>query len=95
MRNLQRQTLDAIVKAGKTIEDIAYCNITLVTNNEPQEILKGRIFDIHKLDFMYDNGYGGQLVYGFIVFNNRSWLERQEYYGSLWTYNKQCPSEPE
>jgi len=32
----------------------------------------------------YDSGFGGQMVYGIIVFDNQSWLERREYDGSEW-----------
>lgn len=96
MRNLQKETLNAIVQAEKTVEDIAYCNITMgTTSNEQEELLKGKIFDIHKLDFMYDNGYGSQKIDGFIVFNDKTWLERSEYDGSEWWDYKECPSEPE
>jgi hypothetical protein len=44
------------------------------------------------LDFEYDNGYGGQNLFGYVVFDDRSWLERHEYDGSeRWDY-KQTPS---
>ena len=96
MRNLQRQTLDAIVQASKTVEDIAYCNIKMRSiSYEQKELLKGKVFDIDKLDFMYDDGYGSQLIYGFIVFNDKTWLERSEYDGSEWWDYRKCPSEPE
>lgn len=95
MKNLQRQTLDSIVRAGKRVEDIAYCNITMgAISYEQEELLKGKVFDIDKLDFMYDDGYGSQLVHGFIVFNDKTWLERSEYDGAEWWDYRKCPSEP-
>lgn len=94
MRNLQRETLDAIVRAGKTVEDIAYCSITIDVNYKQQELLKGKILDIDKLDFMYENGYGSQKINGFIVFNDKTWLERSEYDGSEWWDYRKCPSKP-
>ena len=36
------------------------------------------------LDFDYDNGYGGQLLYGVIFCENGIWLQRGEYDGSEW-----------
>ena len=41
------------------------------------------------LDFEYDEGYGGQELFGIVWFNDGSWLERWEYDGSEgWTYKK-------
>ena len=97
MRNLQRETLDAIVQAGKTVEDIAYCNITMgAISYEQEELLKGRVFDIDKLDFMYYNGHGSQQIHGFIVFNDNTWLDRERsgYDGAEWWDYRKCPSEP-
>ena len=97
MRNLQRETLDAIVQAGKTVEDIAYCSITMgAISYEQEELLKGKVFDIDKLDFMYYNECGPQQIHGFIVFNDNTWLDRERsgYDGAeCWDYRK-CPSEP-
>lgn len=47
---------------------------------------------LDKLDFEYDNGYGGQELYGTIVFTDGTWLERGEYDGSEWWAYKEKPS---
>jgi hypothetical protein len=51
---------------------------------------------LNRLDFEYDNGYGGQELYGIVwLMEENTWLERGEYDGSeWWEYNK-CPKIPE
>jgi hypothetical protein len=49
----------------------------------------------YDLDFEYDEGYGGQELFGIVWFNDGSWLERWEYDGSEgWAY-KTTPKIPD
>ena len=41
----------------------------------------------------YDNGYGGQDLFGTIVFKDGIWLERGEYDGSEWWEYRKLPTE--
>lgn len=41
----------------------------------------------------YDNGYGGQELFGTIVFKDNTWLEREEYDGSEWWELRELPIE--
>ena len=51
---------------------------------------------LHRLDFEYDNGYGGQQVYGTVwLKEENTWLERGEYDGSEWWEYKKCPQVPD
>ena len=51
---------------------------------------------LHRLDFEYDNGYGGQQVYGTVwLMKEGTWLERGEYDGSEWWAYKVCPQIPD
>lgn len=43
----------------------------------------------------YDNGYGGQELYGLIWFKNGDWAERGEYDGSEWWEYKTRPQIPD
>lgn len=46
---------------------------------------------LESLDYEYDNGYGGQELYGIIWYEDGTWSSRGEYDGSeWWEYNK-CP----
>lgn len=55
------------------------------SNNEFNDFLD-------KLNFEYNDGYGGQYIYGYIWYNNGCWSERAEYDGSEWWEYKKCPS---
>jgi hypothetical protein len=47
---------------------------------------------LHKLDFEYDSGYGGQELYGTVwLMEEGTWLERGEYDGSEWWNYQRCP----
>ena len=43
---------------------------------------------LEKLDVVYDNGFGSQHLFGYVLFNDNTWLSRHEYDGSeWWEYN--------
>ena len=44
-----------------------------------------------KLDFEYDDGYGGQRLFGTIWYTDGTWSERGEYDGKEWWEYKSCP----
>lgn len=50
---------------------------------------------LDKLDFEYDEGYGRQELYGVVLFDDNSWLERAEYDGAEWWSLKEYPPIPE
>lgn len=39
---------------------------------------------LKNLDFTYDNGYGGQELFGYIWYKDGTWSERGEYDGKEW-----------
>jgi hypothetical protein len=39
---------------------------------------------LSNLEFEYDNGYGGQFLYGIIWYKDGTWSDRGEYDGSEW-----------
>lgn len=47
------------------------------------------------LNFSYDNGYGGQELFGTVWLDNGRWLERGEYDGSEWWELREYPEIPE
>jgi hypothetical protein len=53
-----------------------------------------RVF-IESLDFDYDNGYGGQELFGLVWLIDNTWLERGEYDGSEWWDYKTTPRIPD
>ena len=51
---------------------------------------------LNKLDFEYDDGYGGQELYGMVwLMKPNTWLTRGEYDGSEWWEYNECPSVPD
>ena len=70
----------------KFIEKNALLKINF-TDEEYEQFLKD-------LDFDYYSGYGGQELFGIVLFNDNSWLERGEYDGSEWWEYKECPKIP-
>lgn len=50
---------------------------------------------LNGLDFVYDNGYGGQELFGLVWLEGGAWLERGEYDGSEWWEFKRTPTIPE
>jgi hypothetical protein len=50
---------------------------------------------LNKLDFDYDDGYGGQELFGMVWLKDGGWLERGEYDGSEWWEYRCVPIVPE
>lgn len=46
------------------------------------------------LDFEYDDGYGGQNLFGTIWYTDGTWSDRREYDGSEWYEHHACPPIP-
>lgn len=68
---------------------------------EPQPIAEFKITDtdinpfLDKLDFEYDDGYGGQELFGTVWLKDGTWLERYEYDGAECWHHKKCPKIPD
>lgn len=50
---------------------------------------------LESLNYDYDDGYGGQEVFGNIWYKDGTWSERGEYDGSEWWEYKSAPSIPD
>ena len=56
-------------------------------------IIEGSLEDVIKLlDFTYDNGYGSQKLFGFVLYSDGTWSERDEYDGSEWWEYRKPPT---
>lgn len=53
------------------------------------------LYFLNSLDFLYDNDYGGQELFGIVWLEDNTWLERGEYDGSEWWEYKEVPKIPE
>lgn len=50
---------------------------------------------LESIDFNYDDGYGGQELFGVIWYVDGTWSDRGEYDGSEWWEHNTCPVIPE
>lgn len=66
------------------------CTIELRSNRTEQD---EQSFLASLASINYDNGYGGQELFGTIVFKDGTWLERGEYDGSEWWEHRKLPTE--
>jgi hypothetical protein len=91
--NVVEELERAMEYADKKIEDIDWMHIsvakygdeaiTMLPTDDYQEFVK--TFK----DVDYDSGYGGQELFGVVVFKDNTWLERFEYDGSeYWDYKE-------
>ena len=49
---------------------------------------------LNSLDFTYDDGYGGQELYGTVWLEDGTWLSRGEYDGAEWWEHNVLPAIP-
>lgn len=47
-----------------------------------------------QIDYTYDNGYGGQELFGIIWYTDGTWSSRGEYDGAEWWEHNKCPEIP-
>ena len=92
--NALEELIKVCEKNWKSLEDIAYWWVGWEEENQC-------IFDSNSIGIMkkflqdkypyYDNWYWWQVLFGEIVFKDRTWLERWEYDWSEWWEYKKCP----
>jgi len=88
MVNLKQETLDHVKDTNRKPE---YIKIGF-RQSESKRTIEGPFSSvITDLDFEYDNGYGGQEIYGYIWYSDGTWSERKEYDGSEEWAHKKCP----
>lgn len=88
MINAKDELLSALANANQSLKDIIAFNIYYESFSGDKSF-KGTTLALSSLDFLYDNGYGSQHLYGTILFKDNTWLSRWEYDGSEgWEYNK-------
>lgn len=86
MKNALKELLDTLEGIEKTKEEIKSIAILLFCgyDDEPKVIR-----ELDQLDFIYDDGYGQQELFGHVLFTDNTWLERREYDGAEgWVYKK-------
>ena len=98
MANAQKELQNKLKEINKTIDDIIALNIAKYECCEsiPDIRVKATKENIKKilskLNFNYYEGYGSQELYGIVLFDDNSWLERTEYDGAEWWEYKKPPT---
>lgn len=92
--NALEELINKCEECWKSLEDIDYWRVGGEEKNQC-------IFDSNSIEIMkkflkdkysrYDSWYWWQVLYGEIVFKDRTWLERWEYDWSEWWEYKKCP----
>lgn len=89
MINGYEELMEKMDEVNKNVSDIDMMGIYVnskkgnvekkfFNKNVDEEFLK------KEMGFDYDNGYGGEELFGVVCFKDGSWLERMEYDGSEW-----------
>lgn len=91
-----KQELSEALKGNAKIK----CALIYYDNKATQKILKiNHSVDefndfLDSLDFTYDDGYGGQELFGTVWLEDNTWLSRGEYDGSEWWEHNVLPNIP-
>ena len=85
---LMMVTYNRLNLTKKTIDNIVAIRIMYERTYGDERIIKS----LEQLDFNYDDGFGGQELYGYVLLDDQDWLERHEYDGSEWWEYKKYPS---
>ena len=93
MTNARQELVSALAQANKLLTtDVVAFNIQIRDwHGNILHSCKGTTLTpdaLEKLDVAYDNGFGCQQLFGYVLFNDNTWLSRHEYDGSeWWEYN--------
>ena len=107
MANAKQELLGMLERVGGVIKcatikrDRGYWDDDDIYTSSPAILLKEGYTPaeyeefLEKLNFEYDNGYGGQILHGTVwLMEDNTWIERGEYDGSEWWEYRKCPQIP-
>jgi len=88
--NALKELIKELEELSKTTDNIVAIRIS---NDDDYfgEPLEYNITTLEELNFEYDNGFGVQELYGYVLLDDNDWLERHEYDGSEWWEYKKYP----
>jgi len=84
----------------EVLKGIAPLKCAIISNGQKNVVLKLNYskakYDkfLSEIDFEYDNGYGGQELFGTVWLDDNTWLSRGEYDGSEWWVHNVLPDVP-
>lgn len=99
LTNLLDETIDALERAGKTLDDIKYVTSTRYdARTETSETVAWELIDFVEAarHFNYDAGFGMEYVdHSLRLVGDTWWMERGEYDGMEWWEFKSLPACPD
>lgn len=76
-------------------QPVKFVQIQFGNLRDNKKVFQGTLEEVlPNLDFNYDEGYGGQKLYGNIWYTDGTWSTRGEYDGSEWWEYHKCPTCP-
>ena len=75
---------DVLENIEKVVSGIKAINIAIINRDYEKIVHVKRVEDLSLLNVEYDDGYGSQELEGIVLFDDGTWLEREEYDGSEW-----------
>ena len=82
--NALEELEDVLENIEKVVSDIKAINIAIINRDYEKIVHVKRVEDLSLLNVEYDDGYGSQELEGIVLFDDGTWLEREEYDGSEW-----------
>ena len=93
MRNARREFIEKVMSEGTVKCAVIRCRGTQVSL-EPDYSKDDFQTFLAALDLEYDNGYGGQELFGIVWMTDGTWFTRGEYDGAEWWEYHKCPEIP-
>ena len=88
--NAKKELLEHI--EGRRVD---YVRVEREISYTERQTIEGTLEEVlPRLDFEYNDGYGGQELFGTIWYADGSWSERDEYDGSEWWSHRVRPPMP-
>ena len=89
MTNARQELVLALAQANKLLTtDVIAFNIQIRDwHDSILHSCKGTTLtpdDLDNIDVVYDNGFGSQHLFGYVLFSDNTWLSRETYDGSEW-----------
>ena len=86
--NAQKELIEHVANRKVSLVRIAMSN---GYGEEPRRI-EGTLDEVlPQLNFEYDDGFGGQNLFGYIWYEDGTWSDRGEYDGSEWWQHQEVP----
>jgi deoxyribonuclease-4 len=86
------KALDTMRRAVEALDEAGFADMTLCPETMGKIGQLGTLDEVlPQLNFYYDDGYGGQELFGYVWYEDGTWSDRGEYDGSEWWQHQTRP----